>query len=135
MRQRKGLLGTLRSIRLTVAVLGVTACAPVNPTASAVAAREITCETATWQPTASLTCGAAIAAAIAVLPDGHAAILREAFHWGILCPPGVPCAPPHGERGYVVVDFVDGPSRVIYIKAEPDGTVSADSPAPLPSGY
>src|ERR1700693_1394384 len=47
-------------------------------------------------PTPSLTCGTALAAALAALAPAHAAIVREEFRWGGLCPPGAPCVPPLG---------------------------------------
>ena len=133
--ERKGSHGTLRNVGLAVAAIGVVACTSVTPTASADGAPEVVCDNATWEPTASLTCGAAMAAATGILPPGHAPVVREEFHWGILCPPGLPCAPPRGDSGYVIVDFEGSPPAVIYVTRNPDGTLSAASPAPLPSGY
>lgn len=128
-------LGPLRIVCLTVTAISIAACTAVTPSTSAVASPEIACEAATWEPTASLTCGPAVAAAIAILPPGRAPLIRAEFHWGSLCPPGVPCAPPRGDSGYVIVDSVGSPPSIIYVSTNPSGTVTAASPAPLPPGY
>jgi len=88
-----------------------------------------------FQPTPSLTCGPAVAAALAVLGPTHPPIIREEFRWGGLCPPGAPCAPPFGNAGIVIVDFASGPPVFVYVSAEAGGVVAASSPAPYPSGY
>lgn len=106
-----------------------------GPPPTAVASPEVVCESATWQPTASLTCGPAIAAALAVLPASHAAIIREEFRWGGLCPPGVPCAPPMGDAGIVIIGYAGTPAVFVYVDAVSGGAVAASSPAPYPSGY
>ena len=54
---------------------------------------------------------------------------------GWLCPPGVPCAPPLGGAGIVILGFASGPSVFVYVSAGAGGGVVASSPAPYPSGY
>src|SRR5689334_17614552 len=93
--------GSLRTVGLTVIALSIAGCTTVTPRASAVGSPEIVCDNATWEPTASLTCGAAVASAMEVLSPGQSPVVREEFHWGILCPPSVPCSPPSGDSGYV----------------------------------
>jgi hypothetical protein len=104
------------------------------PSPSAVASPAVICDTAQFQPP-SLTCGPAIAAALAVLAPGHLPIIREEFRWGGLCPPGAPCAPPLGDAGIVIFGFAGGPSVFVYVSAEAGDGVTASSPAPYPSGY
>jgi hypothetical protein len=111
------------------------AAASPRPSPSAVASPEVVCDGAQFQPTPSLTCGQAIAAALAVLAPAQPPIIREEFRWGGLCPPGAPCAPPLGDAGIVIVDFVSGPSVFVYVSVEAGGVVAASSPAPYPSGY
>jgi hypothetical protein len=128
------------SIAMVVAVVAGCAATAVAPSSSltspsAVASPEVVCDMAQFRPTPSLTCGPAIAAALAVLGPAHARIIREEFRWGGLCPPGAPCAPPLGTAGIVVVDFTSGPSVFVYVSAEAGGAVTASSPAPYPSGY
>ncbi len=111
------------------------------PAPSAVASPAVVCDNAQFQPTPSLTCGPAIAAALAVLPPAHPPIVREEFRWGGLCPPGAPCVPPLGDAGIVIVSFASGPAVFVYVHAETGGAVAtgsvvaASSPAPYPSGY
>jgi len=128
------------SLALVAAV--VAGCAAISsapssslPVASAVASPEVACDSAQFQPTPSLTCGPAIAAALAVLTPVHPPIIREEFRWGGLCPPGAPCAPPLGNAGIVIVGFASEPSVFVYVSAEAGGVVAASSPALYPSGY
>jgi hypothetical protein len=122
---------------LVTAAIGLAGCGSSGsgPSPSAVASPEVVCGSATWQPTASLTCGPAIAAALAALPGAHAPIIREEFRWGGLCPPGAPCAPPMGDAGIVIIDYAGTPSLFVYVNALSGGVVAASSPAPYPSGY
>ena len=127
------------SIAMVVVVVG---CAPTSSalssplsSPSAAASPEVVCDGSQFQPPPSLTCGPAIAAALGMLAPAHPPILREEFRWGGLCPPGAPCAPPLGDAGIVIVDFVSGPSVFVYVSAEAGGVVVASSPAPYPSGY
>ena len=129
-------------ISLATVAIVVAGCAPTSsalsaprPSPSAVAPPEVVCDQSQFQPTPSLTCGPAIAAALAVLAPAHPPIIREEFRWGGLCPPGAPCAPPLGDAGIVIVDFVSGPSVFVYVSVEAGGVVAASSPAPYPSGY
>jgi hypothetical protein len=128
---------SLALVAAVVAGCAATSSAPSSslPVASAVASPEVACDSAQFQPTPSLTCGPAIAAALAVLAPAHPPIIREEFRWGGLCPPGAPCAPPLGDAGIVIVDFVSGPSVFVYVSVEAGGVVAASSPAPYPSGY
>ena len=136
--------GAMRRLWISVAMAAtaVAGCAATSsapssslPVASAVASPEVACDSAQFQPTPSLTCGPAIAAALAVLAPAHPPIIREEFRWGGLCPPGAPCAPPLGDAGIVIVDFASGSSEFVYVSAEVGGVVTASSPAPYPSGY
>ena len=105
------------------------------PAPSAVASPAVVCDGSQFQPPPSLTCGPAIAAALAALGPAHPPIIREEFRWGGLCPPGAPCAPPVGNAGIVIVDFAGGPLVFVYVSAGAGGVVAAGSPAPYPSGY
>jgi hypothetical protein len=136
--------GPMRRFVISVATVAIvvaccaTSSSPASsplPSPSAVASPEVVCDGSQFQPPPSLTCGPAIAAALAVLGPGHPPIIREEFRWGGLCPPGAPCAPPFGNAGIVIVDFVSGPSVFVYVSAEAGGAVAASSPAPYPSGY
>jgi hypothetical protein len=129
-------------ISLVMVGIVVTGCAASSSASSsplsspsAAASPEIVCDTAQFQPTPSLTCDPAVAAALAVLTPAHLPIIREEFRWGGLCPPDAPCAPPLGDAGIVIVEFVRGPSVFVYVRAEAGGVVAASSPAPYPSGY
>ena len=129
-------------ISLSTVAIVVAGCAPTSSalssplsSPSAVASPEVVCDGSQFQPPPSLTCGPAIAAALAVLAPAHPPIIREEFRWGGLCPPGAPCAPPLGNAGIVIVDFASGPSAFVYVSAGAGGAVTASSPAPYPSGY
>ena len=124
------------SIALVAAV--VAGCAAPSSAPSALASPAVICDGSQFQPTPSLTCGPAIAAALAVLAvltPVHPPIIREEFRWGGLCPPGAPCAPPLGNAGIVIVGFASEPSVFVYVSAEAGGVVAASSPALYPSGY
>ena len=129
-------------ISLSTVAIVVAGCAPTSSalssplsSPSAAASPEVVCDGSQFQPPPSLTCGPAIAAALAVLGPGHPPIIREEFRWGGLCPPGAPCAPPVGNAGIVIVDFAGGPSVFVYVSVGAGGAVAASSPAPYPSGY
>jgi hypothetical protein len=102
---------------------------------SPVPSPEVVCDGSQFQPPPSLTCGPAITAALAALAPDHPPIIREEFRWGGLCPPGAPCAPPLGDAGIVIFDFVTGPSVFVYVNADARRVIAAGSPAPYPSGY
>jgi hypothetical protein len=133
----------MRRLVISVAMVGTvvagctssTSVSSPPPSPSALASPEVVCDTAQFQPPPSLTCGPAIAAALAVLAPGHPPIIREEFRWGGLCPPGAPCAPPLGNAGIVIFDFASGPSMFVYVSAVAGGVTAASSPAPYPSGY
>ena len=131
------LLITLATASVMLAGCVGTASAPsLSPASpSAAASPTVVCDTAQFQPPPNLTCGPAIAAALAALGPAHPPIIREEFRWGGLCPPGAPCAPPLGDAGIVIVDFVSGPSVFVYVSADAGRVVAASSPAPYPSGY
>jgi hypothetical protein len=126
-----------------VTIVVSTASAPSS--ASPVASPEVVCDKLATpaegalpsqpNPTPSLTCGTALAAALAMLGPAHPPIIREEFRWGGLCPPGAPCVPPLGDQGIVIIDFASGPAVFVYVSAAPGGAVAASSPAPYPSGY
>jgi len=131
------------TVAAVVAGCGETSSSPVSsiPAPSAIASPAVACDSAQFQPTPRLTCGPAVAAALAVLPPAHPPIVREEFRWGGLCPPGAPCVPPLGDAGIVIVSFASGPAVFVYVRAETrgavaaGGVVTASSPAPYPSGY
>jgi len=130
------------TVAAVVAGCGAGSPAPSSslPAHSAVASPAVVCDSAQFQPTPRLTCGPAVAAALAVLPPAHPPIVREEFRWGGLCPPGAPCVPPLGDAGIVIVSFASGPAVFVYVHAEGGGVaagsvVAASSPAPYPSGY
>ncbi len=135
--------GAMRRFLISITMVGivVAACAAPSsassqpPSPSAVASPEVVCDGSQFQPPPSLTCGPAIAAALAALAPGHQPIIREEFRWGGLCPPGAPCAPPLGNAGIVIFDFANGPSVFVYVSAEAGRVAAASSPAPYPSGY
>ena len=129
-------------ISLSTVAIVVAGCAPTSSalssplsSPSAAASPEVVCDGSQFQPPPSLTCGPALAAALAVLTPAHPPIIREEFRWGGLCPPGAPCAPPLDNAGIVIFDFAGGPSVFVYVSAEAGGAVVASSPAPYPSGY
>ena len=131
------LLITFATCAALVAACDATSGAPsaAPPAPSAVASPAVVCDTASFQPTASLTCGPALAAALAVLAPAHPPIMREEFRYGGLCPPDAPCAPPLGDAGIVIVTFASGPAVFVYVQAAAGGVVTVSSPAPYPSGY
>ena len=129
-------------ISLATVAIVVAGCAPTSSalssplsSPSAVASPEVVCDGSQFQPPPNLTCGPAVASALAVLTPAHPPIIREEFRWGGLCPPGEPCAPPLGNAGIVIFDFANGPSVFVYVSAGAGGVVAAGSPAPYPSGY
>lgn len=123
----------MRQLLLALSMVAalVAGCASVTPPPSP----QVVCDGSQFQPPPSLTCGPAIAAALAVLAPGHPPIIRETFRWGDLCPPGALCAASTGYRGVVIFDFTSGPSVFVNVSAGADGVVAASSPAPYPSGY
>jgi hypothetical protein len=129
-------------IHLAIVAALVAACAATSggpsaspPAPSALASPAVVCDTTQFQPTPSLTCGPAIAAALAVLAPAHPPISREEFRYGGLCPPDAPCAPPLGDTGIVIVTFASGPAVFVYVQAAAGGVVTVSSPAPYTSGY
>ena len=127
----------LLAVVLAVAGCGSTPSASPSPTPSptAVASPEVVCDSSQWQPPPTLTCPAAIAAAISALGPAHPPILRATFRWGGLCPPGAPCAPSTGDDGVVIFDLASGPPVFVYVNTATGGAAAASSPAPYPSGY
>ena len=128
---------SLVMVGIVVAGCAASSSAPSSPppSPSAAASPEVVCDGSQFQPPPSLTCGPAIAAALAVLAPGHPPIIREEFRWGGLCPPGAPCAPPLGNAGIVIFDLAGGPAMFVYVSAVGGGVTAASSPAPYPSGY
>ena len=106
-----------------------------SPAPSAAASPEVVCDGSQFEPPPTLTCGPAIAAALAALASAHPPIIREEFRWGGLCPPGAPCAPPLGNAGIVIFDFAGGAPMFAYVNTGAGGVVAASTPAPYPSGY
>jgi len=106
-----------------------------SPAPSAAASPEVVCDGSQFEPPPTLTCGPAIAAALAALAPAHPPIIREEFRWGGLCPPGAPCAPPLGNAGIVIFDFAGGSPMFAYVNTGAGGVVAASTPAPYPSGY
>jgi hypothetical protein len=132
----------MRRLVVSIAMVAVVAgCAATSsassppPSPSAVASPAVVCDGSQFQPPPSLTCGPAVAAALAVLAPAHAPIIRQEFRWGGLCPPGAPCAPPFGNAGIVIFDFASGPPVFVYVSTGAGGVVAASSPAPYSSGY
>jgi hypothetical protein len=103
--------------------------------ASPVASPDVVCDMSQLNPSPSLICSPAIAAAVAMLAPTHPPVAREEFRWGGLCPPGAPCVPSLGDQGIVIFSFASGPPSFVYVTAAPGGVVTASSPAPYPSGY
>jgi hypothetical protein len=106
-----------------------------DASASPVASPEVVCDTSQLNPSPSLTCSPAIAAAVAMLAPPHPPIVRAEFRWGGLCPPGAPCVAPRGDQGIVIIEVANGPPQFVYVSATAGGIVTASSPAPYPSGY
>jgi hypothetical protein len=113
----------------------VVSAASAPSSASPVASPEVVCDPSQLNPTPSLTCRPALAAALAVLAPAHPPIIREEFRFGGLCPPDAPCVAPLGDQGIVIFDFVSGQPEFVYVSTAPVGVVVASSPAPYPSGY
>jgi hypothetical protein len=111
----------------------VVSAASASSSASPVASPEVVCDPSQLNPSPSLTCGPALAAALAVLAPAHPPIIREEFRFGGLCPRDAPCVAPLGDQGIVIIDFASGPSVFVYVSAGAGGVV-ASSPAPYPSG-
>jgi hypothetical protein len=130
------LLISLAMVAALVAACAATSGGPSAspPAPSALAYPVVVCDT-TFQPTPSLTCGPAVAAALAALAPAHPPISREEFRWGGLCPPDAPCAPPLGDTGIVIVTFASGPAVFVYVQAAAGAVVPVSSPVPYPSGY
>jgi hypothetical protein len=131
------LLICLAMVAAVVAAYAGPSTAPSSPppSPSAAASPEVVFDGSQFKPPPSLTCGPAIAAALAVLAPGHPPIIREEFRWGGLCPPGAPCAPPLGNAGIVIFDFAGGSPVFAYVNTGAGGVVAASTPAPYPSGY
>ena len=70
-----------------------------------------------------------------MLAPGHPPVIREAFRWSGLGPPGGRCPPPTRGAGIVIFAFGSGPSVFVSVGAGAGGVVAASSPAPYPSGY
>ena len=123
--------GSAGAYAVTVEVSGVSTSSSTTPASSP----DVVCDSSQFSPSPSLTCGPAIAAALAALVPSHPAIIREEFRWGGLCPPGAPCVPPLGDQGVVIFDFASGASEFVYVSLGAGGVVAASSAAPYPSGY
>jgi hypothetical protein len=129
------LVTSLATVAIVAAGCEASSSAPSSPLLSAVASPAVICDGSQFQPPPDLTCGPAIAAALAALAPAHPPVIRGEFRWGGMCPPGAPCAPPLGNAGIVIFDFASGPSVFVYVSAGAGGVVVASSPAPYPSGY
>jgi hypothetical protein len=82
----------------------------------------------------TLTCGNAVAAALAVVP-AYEAIAYVEFHFGSYCPPGAYCAATFPDRGYVVVHLkVRGPDLWVGVSVTDKGVMSTTAPEPFPPG-
>lgn len=123
--------GSAGAYEVTIIVSGASASSAPSPAPSP----EVVCDTSQLNPSPSLGCGPALAAALAMLAPDHPAIIREEFRWSGPCPSFAPCVPPLGDQGIVIIDFVSGPSVFVYVNAAAGGVVAASSPAPYPSGY
>lgn len=68
-----------------------------------------------WKPPPPLTCGEAVAAAIAALPPDHAVIETITFDWGRLVDCATHCPATMPSFGHVIFDFADGSQSYIEV--------------------
>lgn len=86
------------------------------------------------RPPTTLTCGAAVAVALAVLPGDHLPIIRVEFVYGPYCPPSRHCLALSDQHGYVVFTTKGrGPALWVTVVADERGKVSlTDEVRPFP---
>jgi hypothetical protein len=89
-----------------------------------------TCDPTQLGGAPTLTCEAAVSAAVASLPS-HGPITALDFMYGSLCPPNARCMPPPGDAGTVIVTFGDGTRRSVYVWLE-GGQLRTDPPTAYP---
>jgi len=94
-----------------------------------------TCTELGYGQSSTLTCGAAIAAALKVVPAGTAIVSLE-FGYGPGCPTGIDCPdlPPYPNTGHVIVR-VAAPGRDLLVSliADAGGVATAVAPVPIAS--
>ncbi len=96
--------------------------------------RQIACHTDVQPERSTLHCAPAIAAALGGFADGENTIARVEVYYGGYCPPGVRCAAPPPNIGYVVLR-IDGDVRMdlwAEVADDSDGVVTATSLSPFP---
>ncbi len=113
--------------------------APISPSPSGTAPHpstslRVTCADPPVAPSTTLTCAAAVAAAIFALPADHAPIERVSFSFGGYCPPNARCAYVPPQFGSVVFWPTPGVDALwVVVVADAGGLVSiVRGPAPFP---
>jgi hypothetical protein len=87
-------------------------------------------------PASDVSCDAAIAAAVSVMPSGTTVVSAE-FVPGTECPPWEKCqgVPYDSKSGHVMVKVASGAYLWVPVKLGSDSFVVASSPIPAPSGW
>jgi len=121
-----------RVLAVALLTLGAAACAAPLPTAPPPV---VVCADPPEQPSTTLTCNMAVAAALAALPDDHLPIVGTEFAYGS-CLPGSLCPVDMltGTDGVVIFSTAgDGPDLWVRVAADSNGTVSVvDEGATVP---
>ena len=107
-----------------------------TPSPTQLSAAEIDCPQVRFKTVylGTSSCEEAIAAAFAVLRQGHQRVLRAAFAYLLPCPPNARCAAAieRIDRGRVVITSeAGGPELVSVVKAA-NGTITTTGPFPYP---
>lgn len=91
------------------------------------------CDTARFDPPPTLTCEAAVTAALDSLPS-HGPIAALQFLSGSLCPPNARCMPPDGSAGTVIITYGHGAQQSVYVRLE-GGRLVIEAAAPYPPSW
>ena len=89
------------------------------------------CNTEGFEPAPTLTCEAAVQAAVDSLDSSHS-VTELTFQYGGLCPPGARCALSAGNAGTVIITFEDTGPVSVLVSIGANGQLVVDAPHPYP---
>jgi len=112
------------------AVLVLTLALAVAACSAFVPGLEPECDIAQFNAPPTLTCEAAVSAALDSL-SSHPPVTAVEFVYGSICPPNARCMPPDGSAGTVIVTFGDASQQSVFVFLE-GGRLVVEPPVPYP---
>lgn len=112
--------------------IAVSACTATPPPSISPVVVIRQCDAGSFDPPATLTCDAAIDAALNSMAPTGSPVVSAGFRWALPCSPmGAPCPfAGQGDRGFVVVTTAIGERGLIRVQRLSTGTISAAPPEP-----